>query len=1074
MKKLFFALGLTLASVTLLPSQVSNVPLNQTPSRIVGHPQPEQFSVPSGVSPNLVEGREMWNPSGVALDTSASPPIVYVSDTLNNRVMAWKNATGFTNGQPADLIIGQPDAYHTTAQGPGHTFQTGLNFPTGLTVFKGDLYVADTGNNRVLRFPKPFANIGSEFPDLYIGQPNLNSATPNETGSIAASGLALQSGGSVYRVGLAFDSHGNLWMSDPGNARVLEFAAADLAKGGGPLAAQVEIGQLDFSSKQPALKTGTAANYYITNQFFTSSAVAFDPKGRLFVGDIGRVLVFQPPFQNNMGATRIMGLATPPTNQFNSQTQLQATAMSDPEAIFFIPGGLNTGGVGVVDAGWSRILLFDSYENWPDPSATFSPQARSVVGQVDFHAPACPNGGTPASNACTSTPPASATLLNAPGGVAYSGTELYIADSGNNRAIVMPLTSALTTTPPATRVLGQDNFIMQAPNLIEGREFDFYNPTAGGGDAGIAVDTTSNTPHLYVADPYNNRILGFKDLRKVKPGARADIVIGEPDFSSGLCNVTGDPNSPQSYSLCLPTSVVVDSNGNLYVADHGNGRVLRFPVPFSHQGALEQADLVLGQHDFTSKITDPSSSTMAAPYGLTLIGTNGLAVSDTVHNRVLFFPLTNNAFTNGEAASKVFGQPDFITITPGSANSQMNAPHHLSSDTDGRLYVADSANNRVLIFDQINNDPATGAQAAAQVTGLASPRGVYVNPVTGEFWVTNTNSGTAVKYPRYDDFVLNPASTVTIPAASNTLAVTQDQYGDLVVADLTSRIAIYFPTLVAINGGNFLVNPQTGQPQPLTPGLLTTIVAADSDCTQGNCQGGSPQFGTATAAYTDLPNPLPLPTTLGDIQVLFNGTPAPLYYVSPTQINFLVPMYDSSGNPMPTSGTAEVLVVQASTGQIYGAGQAQMATAAPAILMLTYSGPIRQAAVINQDGSINDSTHPAARGSVISIYATGEGFVPGAPADGNVPQSLLSTPATPRVAIGSAFVDTVPIMQGDPQDGQFVQFSGLSPQFPGIWQINVQIPMATPPSQQTFIGILMNSVNSLNPAVYRTIINVGQ
>jgi hypothetical protein len=50
--------------------------------------------------------------------------------------------------------------------------------------------------------------------------------------------------------------------------------------------------------------------------------------------------------------------------------------------------------------------------------------------------------------------------------------------------------------------------------------------------AGIAVDSSTSTPHLYVSDPNNNRVLGFADARKAGPGVQADIVIGEPDMST--------------------------------------------------------------------------------------------------------------------------------------------------------------------------------------------------------------------------------------------------------------------------------------------------------------------------------------------------------------------------------------------------------------------------------------------------------------------------------------------------------------------------------------------------------------
>ena len=86
-----------LAALTVVVSQAQTpVPLNQIPSRIVGHPS--EGLAPLSLAPNLVEGRELYFPEGIALDTSVSPPILYVADSANNRVLAWKNALSFNNG----------------------------------------------------------------------------------------------------------------------------------------------------------------------------------------------------------------------------------------------------------------------------------------------------------------------------------------------------------------------------------------------------------------------------------------------------------------------------------------------------------------------------------------------------------------------------------------------------------------------------------------------------------------------------------------------------------------------------------------------------------------------------------------------------------------------------------------------------------------------------------------------------------------------------------------------------------------------------------------------------------------
>ena len=1038
----FSAAGLVFLSAFAGFGQIQ-VPLNTAPSRILGHPNPEANTGVASINPNLVEGRELFAPQGIALDTSVTPPVVYVSDTSNNRVLGWKNATGFTNGQPADLVIGQQDFFHTNPLGPGTTFSTGLARPTGLAVYKSDLYIVDTDNNRVLRFRNPVANAGNLFPDLFIGQPNLSSRTANYTGKVAAQGLNLQG---QFQANISFDSTGNLWLTDAGNQRVLRFKAADVAGSGGPLTSDLVLGQLDFVTVQPSVNVNNSTT---TNLFAIPLALGFDPSGRLFVSDydstlqVNRVLVFDPKgasFTNGMAASRIMGLFT----QGTSTDQINKTTFILAAGLFFIPG--TSGKVGLADFTESRILLFDSYDKWPDQNTSYSPQATAVVGQLAFNVTG-QNGGA------TYIPAPSNTTLAGPASVAFSGTELYIADAGNHRAIVMPLQAGVFG--PATRVLGQDRFDMSAPNLIEGREFNFRNQAVQDSNAGVAVDLTGDTPHLYVADTYNNRVLGFSDYRKAQAGKAADIVIGQADFSHGLCNGNGDPNNLSSSSLCFPTGVLVDSSGNLFVADSGNGRILRFPAPFAHQG-LEQADLVLGQHNFTSKITDPTAFTMAAPYGLAIAGSNGLLASDLVHNRVLFFPFTNGTFTgtdSGKAATKVLGQPDFSTITSGSALTNMSGPHHIATDSNGQVYVADAGNNRVLIFDTIGS-LQNGSAAAFRVTGLNSPRGVWVNSSTGEIWITDSNTGLVKKYPKFETLVSNPNFTSSVQSVGATLAITQDQFGDLIVADSSNRVAFYYPGLQTINGGSFIST------LPLAPGMFASICSAGS-----NCSGGASLFGGSTANYSDLPNPLPLPTSLGDTQVLFNGQPAPLYYVSPTQINFYVPM------GAPTSGNADVQVIQASTSRVYAAGSAPMGPYSPAMLTVTYTGKSRPALVLNQDNTLNSPSNPAKVGTIIQIYAIGQGYVPNAPPDGSPATGQELTPFTPRVNIGGIYTDEYAISGSETHN--FVQYSGLAPGYVGLWQINVKLPLAVSPGQQVPIFLLTGATLSLDGS-FNTTIAVSQ
>src|SRR5712691_1481182 len=202
--------------------------LNELPSREFGQLrlQSTGSSTTSG-APNLVEGRELNAPQGLAFDTSSSPPILYVADFGNNRVLAWRNPAGLSNGALADKVIGQRDMFSTFAQGPGGSLSTGLFRPTALVVDpSGNLYVLDAGNNRILRYPAPFRQQTGGDPlgvDLVIGQRTGSSGRDINEGAGAPSNktLAFQQypGGPLLAAGMTFDPRGNLWVADAGNNR---------------------------------------------------------------------------------------------------------------------------------------------------------------------------------------------------------------------------------------------------------------------------------------------------------------------------------------------------------------------------------------------------------------------------------------------------------------------------------------------------------------------------------------------------------------------------------------------------------------------------------------------------------------------------------------------------------------------------------------------------------------------------------------------------------------------------------------------------------------------------------------
>jgi uncharacterized protein (TIGR03437 family) len=488
------------------------------------------------------------------------------------------------------------------------------------------------------------------------------------------------------------------------------------------------------------------------------------------------------------------------------------------------------------------------------------------------------------------------------------------------------------------------------------------------------------------------------------------------------------PRQPTASSLCYPTGLAVDpgtgpsgaaTQGDLYVSDSYNGRVLRFPAPFA-QTSGQQADLVLGQSGFTG-ISNPqaSQSVTAFPYGLVFDPLRGLLVSDESANRVLVFSISSP--TNGEPATTVIGQTSFV----GTNNSVLSSPHHIGEDSIGQLYVADTGHNQIQIFD-IPSGPSTNTPVSS-FTGLSSPVAVWVNQNTvagyhDDIWVGDASGLT--RWPTPNPLGTN-ASSLAMPAAEVTgpnlictsslcefaaLAITQDNFGALYVADVTNRVAVHYPALAAENGGSFtcamgcnlggLADPQSY----LAPGAFASLFLFN---------------GLSFASSTTVNGVLPVPTTVGGVQVLVDTQPSPITSVSPSQINFIVPF------EAPASGTAQVVALNASTSQVLGSGSMTLNSGSPGFFTTNAQGT-GQIAALNQDNTVNSPTNMAKLGSYVQLFLTGQGLVPNAPPDGQAPTGTISTSSKPTVYVGGSLAT--------------VQFSGLAPGYPGLWQINIQIP----------------------------------
>jgi len=249
---------------------------------------------------------------------------LWVSDTFSNRIL--KYPAPITAGETATVVLGQTTftANLCNQELEAPTAAT-LCDPGGLAFDSaGDLWAIDTGNNRVLMYPAANLVTGGSA-TVVLGQPGFGTRTANN-GGISASSLSFE----FAITGLAFDSTGNLWVTDQANNRVLMYPKASLATNGA--AATVVLGQTTSTANlcNQDLEAPTAAT------LCAPVGLAFDKQGNLAVSDghNSRILGFTPPFTTGMSATLVLGQANLTTGTENTGGVGAATLDQ--------PGGLAT------------------------------------------------------------------------------------------------------------------------------------------------------------------------------------------------------------------------------------------------------------------------------------------------------------------------------------------------------------------------------------------------------------------------------------------------------------------------------------------------------------------------------------------------------------------------------------------------------------------------------------------------------------------------------------------------------------------------------------------------------------
>lgn len=268
----------------------------------------------------------MTNPSGIASDGQ----MLAVADTTNNRVLLWKTIPASTN-QPADIVLGQSS--FTTLQGASAVNQTTMRGPQGVWLQNGKLFVADTGNNRVMVW-NSIPTTNNQAADFVLGQPNTYTATsPNYNNPVAtAKNMWAPSGVSSDGT--------HLFVSDLGFSRILIWNSIPTQM---DQAADVVVGQPNMSgyiadntaalcasngvnqNNQPTYPPACAATLNYPRQAISDGT-------RLFVADGGndRVLIFNSiPTSDGASADIVLGQPNFTTDVLVSESSIISNSVDN-------------------------------------------------------------------------------------------------------------------------------------------------------------------------------------------------------------------------------------------------------------------------------------------------------------------------------------------------------------------------------------------------------------------------------------------------------------------------------------------------------------------------------------------------------------------------------------------------------------------------------------------------------------------------------------------------------------------------------------------------------------------------
>jgi uncharacterized protein (TIGR03437 family) len=493
------------------------------------------------------------------------------------------------------------------------------------------------------------------------------------------------------------------------------------------------------------------------------------------------------------------------------------------------------------------------------------------------------------------------------------------------------------------------------------------------GPTGLALDSSGN---LYVAD-------GNFVVRKISSSGVIITVAGtgNPGFS-------GDGGSAASARLQFLAGVTVDSGGNLYIADQGN-RAIRKVTPGGTISTL---------------------ATGFAFAGLAADGAGNLYVTDTGVYCVRNGSSVSCFYTTPSSRVRKISSAGAISTLAGTGTSGYSGDGGPATSAQlGRVVggiVLDGAGN-IYVEDNSNNVIRALKPTATQLS-IATASPLAQATVGASYFQTLAASGGTPPYVWAIASGALPAGLALsgsggisgTPTAAGTFSVA------VRVTDSTSISVTQSFSLTVGPPTASIVNSASYAGGSVAPGELVVIFGYG--------------MGPSTLAGLQLDSRGYVATNLAGTQVFFDGVPAPLIYTSAGQVSAVV--------PYSVSDKASTQIQVSYQGLNTAPATMPVTSTKPGIFTVDASGR-GPGAILNQDQTLNTAANPASVGSVVVIFATGEGQTSPAGTDGKPGASPVPQPMAQPVTATIGGVNA-PVL-----------YAGGAPDLvAGVFQVNLKVP----------------------------------